>query len=114
MDRDINARTKADTEFLAREIASIRVALTDVVTNDDLDHRVDQLNKTLERLIAKLDGPEVGPAARRLGPLTALRRRRSPRIDRPGRAGGARGGSGRRTPPWPALRRSSARDGATP
>ena len=38
------------------------MALTDVVTNDDLDHRVDQLNKTLERLIAKLDGPEAGPA----------------------------------------------------
>ena len=59
MDRGIYARTKADTEFLAREVASIRVALTDVVTNDDLDHRVDQLTKTLEQLIAKLDLPEA-------------------------------------------------------
>jgi uncharacterized membrane protein len=36
-DREVNARALADTEFLARELASIRLALADVVTNDDLD-----------------------------------------------------------------------------
>ena len=35
-DREVNGRILADTEFLAREIASIRLALADVVTNEDL------------------------------------------------------------------------------
>jgi uncharacterized membrane protein len=36
-DREVNARALADTEFLARELVSIRLALADVVTNHDLD-----------------------------------------------------------------------------
>ena len=36
-DREVNARVLADTEFLARELASIRLALSDVVTNEDLE-----------------------------------------------------------------------------
>src|SRR5438045_9498103 len=35
-DRAMNTRTQADTEFLAREMASLRIALADVVTTDDL------------------------------------------------------------------------------
>lgn len=41
-DRDTAFRTQADTEFLSRELASIRLALADVVTSEDLD-------KTFER-----------------------------------------------------------------
>ena len=38
-DRDVASRTQADTEYLAREIASIRLALDDVVTTADLHER---------------------------------------------------------------------------
>jgi len=52
VDRRVAERTQADTEFLAREIASVRVSLTDMVTTEDLrDHLdVDQLSETLKRL----------------------------------------------------------------
>jgi uncharacterized membrane protein len=36
-DREVAARTQADTEFLARELAAVRLALADVVTTGDLD-----------------------------------------------------------------------------
>jgi uncharacterized membrane protein len=35
-DREVAERTQADTEFLAREIASIRLSLADVVTGEEL------------------------------------------------------------------------------
>ncbi len=41
-DRDTALRTQADTEFLARELASIRIALSDVVTQDDLEKALDR------------------------------------------------------------------------
>ncbi len=47
-DRDQSARTLADTEYLSRELASIRLALADVVTSADLD-------RALERALAALD-----------------------------------------------------------
>jgi uncharacterized membrane protein len=46
-DREVAARTQADTEFLARELAAVRLALADVVTIDDLSDRFG----TLEKLI---------------------------------------------------------------
>jgi uncharacterized membrane protein len=46
-DRDAAARTQADTEFLARELAAVRLALADVVTTQDLDDRLTRLEKLL-------------------------------------------------------------------
>ena len=46
-DRDVAARTQADTEFLARELASVRLALADVVTQADLGDRLDHLEKLI-------------------------------------------------------------------
>jgi uncharacterized membrane protein len=46
-DREQVARTLADTEFLARELASIRLALADVVTSRDLEHVVDAIAERL-------------------------------------------------------------------
>ena len=46
-DRAMNARTLADTEFLGRELAAIRISLADVVTNDDLARAVDRLADAL-------------------------------------------------------------------
>lgn len=42
-DRDMNSRTLADTEFISRELAAIRIALQDVVTTSDLDRRLERL-----------------------------------------------------------------------
>src|SRR4051795_13766592 len=35
-DRELSARTQADTEYLARELAAVRLSLSDVVTGEDL------------------------------------------------------------------------------
>jgi uncharacterized membrane protein len=42
-DREVNARALADTEFLARELVSIRIALADVVSNHDLERALDRV-----------------------------------------------------------------------
>jgi uncharacterized membrane protein len=49
-DRLVNARVQADTEFLAREIATVRLSLSDVVTTEDLTEAVSQLTSAIERL----------------------------------------------------------------
>jgi len=46
-DRQVAARTQADTEYLARELATIRLALNDVVTNQDLAEHLEQLAKLI-------------------------------------------------------------------
>jgi uncharacterized membrane protein len=56
-DRAVNARTQADTEFLAREVASIRLALADVVTTDDLAERLDGVTDAIRRLEARIGEP---------------------------------------------------------
>jgi uncharacterized membrane protein len=50
-DRQVAARTQADTEYLARELAAVRIALADVVTNQDLAEHMERL----EKLIADRD-----------------------------------------------------------
>ena len=61
-DRDVSARTQADTEFLAREMASIRLALADVVTASELDDALARLTQAVERLERRLDSgsPDSG------------------------------------------------------
>ena len=46
-DRQVAARTQADTEYLARELAAVRLALNDVVTNQDLAEHLEQLSKLI-------------------------------------------------------------------
>ena len=46
-DRQVAARTQADTEFLARELASVRLSLNDVVTNQDLAEHLERLAKLI-------------------------------------------------------------------
>lgn len=48
-DRRVNERTQVEAEFLARELASVRLHLADVVTTEDLDRAVDRITTTLER-----------------------------------------------------------------
>jgi len=49
-DREQSRRVQADTEFLAREIASIRLVLSDVATTSDLDDRLERVTKAIESL----------------------------------------------------------------
>jgi uncharacterized membrane protein len=46
-DRQVAARTQNDTEYLARELAAVRLALADVVTTADLADRLDHLEKLI-------------------------------------------------------------------
>jgi uncharacterized membrane protein len=46
-DRQVAARTQADTEYLARELASVRLALDDMVTRGDLIDALARLEKLL-------------------------------------------------------------------
>ena len=52
-DRVGTERTRADIEYLARELAAVRIALGDVATRDflrsELGHHLDQVRKELER-----------------------------------------------------------------
>jgi uncharacterized membrane protein len=46
-DREVAARTQADTEFLARELAAVRLGLADVVTTQDLERSLSRLAKLI-------------------------------------------------------------------
>jgi uncharacterized membrane protein len=46
------ARTQADTEYLARELAGVRLVLADLVTMGDLREQTDAITEALEKLNA--------------------------------------------------------------
>ena len=54
-DREVAQRTQADTEFLAREIASVRLSLADVVTGEELTDQLETLAESIDRLADRLD-----------------------------------------------------------
>ena len=60
-DREVAARTQADTEYLARELAGVRLALADVVTTEDLSEQLESVVKMLEKLTAANDKPQSPP-----------------------------------------------------
>ena len=63
-DRRANARTLADTEYLARELAAIRLALGEMPTRDYLDEELERLERELRELRTRMDGHyEPGRAA---------------------------------------------------
>lgn len=55
VDRSVAARTQADTEYLAREVASIRLALANLPTHVDLTEALDRMNATIEQLGRRLE-----------------------------------------------------------
>jgi uncharacterized membrane protein len=64
-DRRVAERTQADTEFLARELASVRLALGDMVTMEELRDQLNKLAESLERINQRLDsGPPSGAKPR--------------------------------------------------
>ena len=58
-DRKTAERTQADTEFLARELASVRLSLGDVPTSSELNDHLDRLAEAVERMTARLDEMEA-------------------------------------------------------
>ena len=46
-DREVAARTQTDAEYLAREIAAVRISLDDMVTRADLEDALDRLTKLI-------------------------------------------------------------------
>ncbi len=55
IDRDVAERTQNDTEFLAREIASVRVSLSDMVTGEAFDDRLERLTDMMETFGRQVD-----------------------------------------------------------
>lgn len=55
IDREVAERTQSDTEFLARELASVRLSLSDMVTGEEFGERLDQLTDAVERLGRQVD-----------------------------------------------------------
>jgi len=65
-DREVAARTQADTEYLARELAAVRLALSDVVTTGDLEDMMGKLAKMIaDRQFP--DGDDLFPGSRSRG-----------------------------------------------
>ena len=68
-DREVAARTQADAEFLGRELSSLRITMSDVVTSDDLASAVEQVSDVLARLESRINaladgqGPNGSPTA---------------------------------------------------
>lgn len=60
-DREVAERTQADTQFLAREIAGVRLALSDVVTGEDLRDQLHALSKSIEHLSQRIDNIAPNP-----------------------------------------------------
>jgi uncharacterized membrane protein len=61
-DRRANARAQASTEYLARELAAIRLKVGEIPSRDYLDDQLEQLQKEIESL-----RDAVGPDRRDLG-----------------------------------------------
>lgn len=67
-DRARAAQTKADTEFLARELAALRLAVGEVATRDYLRRELDDIRQMLLERDARGDeDDEPGPAPRARG-----------------------------------------------
>ena len=64
-DRSMAARTQADTEYLARELAGVRLVLADLVTMEDLREQTDAITEALEKLNAAVlqQQPDPQPGA---------------------------------------------------
>jgi uncharacterized membrane protein len=81
-DRNRAERTKADTEYLARELAALRVAVGEVATRD-------YLRTELDRLTAQLSGPEPARANKSARSERRAEKLAEPRTTAPARRNGA-------------------------
>ena len=61
-DRRVAERTQADTEFLAREIASVRLSLAGVATTSEVGDHLERLTDAVERMSERLQDLELRAA----------------------------------------------------
>ena len=54
-DRRTSTRTQADTEYIARELAAIRLAIGEMPTRDYIDEELEKVQSELERLRALVE-----------------------------------------------------------
>lgn len=54
LDRQVAERTQADTEFLARELASVRLSLADVATGEELTQLLSSIKASIDALDERL------------------------------------------------------------
>ncbi len=57
-DREINARSLADTEYLAREMAGIRLALERKADREDVTESIDRLTHAIEQTYGLVQTPD--------------------------------------------------------
>jgi uncharacterized membrane protein len=62
-DRDTNARSLAESEFLAREIAGVRLALERKADREDVTDALDRLTRAIEHSYGVVHTPYPGDAA---------------------------------------------------
>jgi uncharacterized membrane protein len=60
-DHAMALRTQADTEYLARELAGVRLALADIVTTADLRDHLKAINEALDKLVATQENESQDP-----------------------------------------------------
>ncbi len=58
LDRRVAERTQVDTEFLARELAGVRVGLSDVASSSELEDHLERLGRAVERLADRVGALE--------------------------------------------------------
>ena len=58
-DRAIATRTQENAEYLARELASVRLALSNTVTTNELRDSLDALSERMEQLLNAHAGPST-------------------------------------------------------
>jgi uncharacterized membrane protein len=58
-DREINARSLADTEYLAREMAGIRLALERKADREDVTDSLDRLTRAIQQTYGLVQTPET-------------------------------------------------------
>jgi uncharacterized membrane protein len=59
MDRRVAERTQVDTEFLARELASVRLGLSDVASSSELEDHLERVSRAIEGLADRLGAIEL-------------------------------------------------------
>jgi uncharacterized membrane protein len=60
-DREANSRSLADTEYLAREMAGIRLSLERKADREDVTEALDRLTRAIERSYGLVETPYKGP-----------------------------------------------------
>ncbi len=59
LDRRVAERTQVDTEFLARELASVRLGLSDVASSSELEDHLERIGRAIDRLADRLGALEA-------------------------------------------------------